>query len=190
MLQGAGKTEDMQVNDIFIVCGYGQFSPAFRQLGHNIKNPCHSKLRGIAPNLSNKIGRAHQLYKSHLCRIKMYRKNKSNKNKYHKRQEGANGAEGLEFIRVRLPRGKEVIGIIEQRVGGARMIVKCLDGKSRNCRVPGRMKRKLWLREGDVVIVEPWEFDDEKGDVIFKYTPTAVQWLRNKGYLNTTGSEF
>lgn len=88
-----------------------------------------------------------------------------------------------EFVRVKLPRGKEVLGIIEQRVGGARMIVKCVDGKSRNCRVPGRLRRALWLREGDVVIVEPWEFDNEKGDVLFKYNPTQIDWLKRRGYL-------
>jgi len=88
-----------------------------------------------------------------------------------------------EFVRVRIPRGKEVLGVIEQRVGASRMVVKCLDGKARNCRVPGRLKRALWLREGDIVIVEPWEFDDEKGDVLFKYNPTQVDWLKRKGYL-------
>jgi len=89
------------------------------------------------------------------------------------------------IVRVKLPRGKEVLGMIEQRVGGTRMIVKCIDGKSRNCRVPGRLKRSLWLREGDIVIVEPWEFDDEKGDILFKYNPTQVHWLKNRGYLKT-----
>ena len=95
-----------------------------------------------------------------------------------------------EVIRVKLPRGREVLGIIEQRVGGKRMIVKCIDGNSRNCRVPGRLKRKLWLREGDIVIVEPWEFDDEKGDVLFKYNPTQAQWLKRKGYLEKIENEF
>ena len=52
-------------------------------------------------------------------------------------------------IRVRTPRGKEVLGIVEQRVGGNRMLVKCFDGKTRNCRIPGRLRRKLWIREGD-----------------------------------------
>ncbi len=89
-----------------------------------------------------------------------------------------------EIGRVRLPQGREIIGIIEQRVGGLRMLVRCLDGKTRNCRVPGRLRRKLWLREGDVVIVEPWEFDDEKGDILYKYSPTAVEWLKRKGYLD------
>ena len=93
-------------------------------------------------------------------------------------------------IRVKLPRQGEVLGIIEQRVGASRMIVKCVDGKSRNCRVPGRLRRRLWLREGDVVIVKPWEFDDGKGDVLFKYNPTQVQWLKRKGHLKEIQDEF
>jgi translation initiation factor 1A len=95
-----------------------------------------------------------------------------------------------EIVRVKLPRGKEVLGIIEQRVGASRMLVKCTDGKSRNCRVPGRLRRRLWLREGNVVIVKPWEFDDGKGDVLFKYNPAQVQWLRGRGYLKTMEDEF
>lgn len=90
-----------------------------------------------------------------------------------------------EISRIKIPRDREVFGIVEQRVGGSRMIVKCLDGKTRNCRIPGRLKRSLWVREGDVVIVEPWEFGgDDKGDIVYKYTNTQVNYLKNKGYLS------
>jgi translation initiation factor 1A len=92
--------------------------------------------------------------------------------------------------RVRLPRGREVLGIIEQRLGGNKMLVNCLDGKPRNCRVPGRLRRALWLRPGDVVIIEPWELDDSKGDVLFKYRLNQIAWLKNKGYLKTEKQEF
>ena len=92
--------------------------------------------------------------------------------------------------RARLPRGEEVIGIIEQRLGGNKMLVNCLDGKKRNCRVPGRLKRSLWLRPGDVVIVEPWELDKDKGDVIFKYRINQIEWLKEKGYLKSEKLEF
>lgn len=88
-----------------------------------------------------------------------------------------------EEIRIKIPRDKELLGIIEQRLGGSRMRVKCLDGKVRICRIPGRLKRKLWIREGDLLLIEPWEFDNEKGDVIFKYQPNQVDWLKRKGYL-------
>lgn len=88
------------------------------------------------------------------------------------------------IARTRLPRGREVLGICEQRVGGSRMKVRCMDGKNRICRIPGRLKRKLWVREGDVLLVEPWELSaDDKGDVIFKYRPLQVEHLKKKGLL-------
>jgi translation initiation factor 1A len=95
-----------------------------------------------------------------------------------------------EKVRVPLPRGKQMIGIIEQRLGGNKMMVNCLDGKQRNCRVPGRLKRSLWLRPNDVVIIEPWELDADKADVLLKYKPNQVQWLKTKGYLDSEKVEF
>ena len=90
----------------------------------------------------------------------------------------------MEVQRIRLPKGLETIGLIEQRLGATRTRIRCLDGKERICRIPGRLKRRLWLREGDVVIVIPWEFGgDKKGDVLFKYRPLQVKYLREKGYL-------
>ena len=93
-------------------------------------------------------------------------------------------------IRVRLPRGEEIIGIVEQRHGGNKMMISCLDGKTRNCRVPGRLKRELWLRPGDVVIIQLWELDKNKGDIIFKYRPNQIMWLKEKGYLEQEKTEF
>ncbi|MDP6647906.1 MAG: translation initiation factor eIF-1A [Candidatus Woesearchaeota archaeon] len=89
-----------------------------------------------------------------------------------------------EISRIKLPRGNQTLGILEQRLGASRMRVRCLDGKTRICRIPGRLKRRLWVRENDILIVEPWEFSGEdKGDIIYKYTPTQAVFLKNKGYL-------
>ena len=107
---------------------------------------------------------------------------------YYKQRK--NNQEEPKIQRARLPRGKEVIGTIEQRYGGNKMNVSCLDGKDRNCRVPGRLKRKLWLRPNDIVIIEPWELDNTRGDVIFKYKPNQIAWLKQNGYLKTEKSEF
>jgi len=96
------------------------------------------------------------------------------------------------LLRVRLPQGPEVLGLVQQRLGASRMRVKCLDGKERICRIPGRLRRRLWVREGDVVIVEPWELGgDKSGDVIHKYKSKAeVNFLKKKGYLQNIEEEF
>lgn len=89
-----------------------------------------------------------------------------------------------DIMRVKLPGEKELFGILEQRLGGSRNRVRCLDGKTRICRIPGRLKRKLWCREGDLLLVEPWEYGgDEKGDIVFKYKPTQIDYLKKRGYL-------
>lgn len=87
--------------------------------------------------------------------------------------------------RVRLPRENQVLGVLNARLGGSRCDVRCVDGQTRNCRIPGRLKRRLWVREGDIVLVEPWEFGgDEKGDIVFSYKKNHAEWLRKKGYLD------
>lgn len=89
-----------------------------------------------------------------------------------------------EISRVKLPREKQSFGVVDQRLGASRMRVRCLDSRSRICRIPGRLKRKLWVREGDLVLVEPWELGGEdKGDIIFKYRASQIEWLKKKGYL-------
>lgn len=102
-----------------------------------------------------------------------------------KKEESARQEEEqLQIRRVRLPRGTETLGVLHQRLGGSRMRVKCMDGKTRICRIPGRLKRKLWVRDGDVLLIKPWELGgDDKGDVIFKYKPIQVGWLKNKGFI-------
>jgi translation initiation factor 1A len=47
------------------------------------------------------------------------------------------------------------------------------------------MKRRVWIREGDVVVISPWEFQsDKRGDVTWRYTQAQAENLRRKGYLS------
>lgn len=105
-------------------------------------------------------------------------------------EKGNNLNEENKTFRVRFPRQGQVIGLIDQRVGGSRMLVKCVDGKVRNCRVPGRLRRALWIREGDYVLVEPWEFDDSKGNIVYKYHINEISSLREKDYLKNIDNDF
>ena len=95
-----------------------------------------------------------------------------------------------EIRRTPVPRQNQVLGLCEQRVGGSRMKVRCMDGKLRICRIPGRLKRKLWVRENDILLIEPWGLGgNEKGDVVFKYKSVQVDVLRKKGLLKEITQE-
>ena len=82
------------------------------------------------------------------------------------------------------PRQGEVLGVVTKLLGFDRIMVKCQDGAERLCRIRGKMKRRVWIREGDIVIVSPWEFQtDKRGDVVWRYTHSQADTLRRKGIL-------
>ncbi len=87
-----------------------------------------------------------------------------------------------EVEKVRLPAAGEVLGIVEQMFGFDRVRVRCKDGYTRNCRIRGKIRKRMWVREGDVVLVQPWPVQaTERGDLIYRYTSTQVEWLKRKG---------
>jgi translation initiation factor 1A len=86
---------------------------------------------------------------------------------------------------IRYPKKGEVLGIVEEKLGGAHFKVAGTDGKIRLCRIPGSMKRSLWIDIGMVVLVSPWETQsDERGDIIGKYKEPEADELRKKKLIN------
>ena len=84
-----------------------------------------------------------------------------------------------------MPNKFDMLGIVLKNYGQARMSVKCRDGETRTCRVRGKMKKRKWVREGDIVLVSPWEMQaNEKGDIVFRYTRNQADWLERKGLLD------
>jgi len=90
-----------------------------------------------------------------------------------------------EVVRVRVPKKheREILGIVESMLGANKIRVRCTDGVVRLGRIPGKLKKRTWIRAGDVVILVPWDFQDEKGDVKWRYTRPQVDWLEKRGYL-------
>jgi translation initiation factor 1A len=88
-------------------------------------------------------------------------------------------------IRVKMPNKKvnEMFALAQQILGGRRVTVLCADGETRMARIPGKMRRRQWVREGDLIIVWPWDFQDSKADVKHRYTKTQAMYLSRKGVL-------
>ena len=88
-------------------------------------------------------------------------------------------------IRVKMPNRKinEMFAFAEQILGGRRVTVLCEDGETRMARIPGKMRRRQWVRDGDLIIVWPWDFQDSKADVKHRYSKTQAMYLSRKGVL-------
>ena len=88
-------------------------------------------------------------------------------------------------IRVLMPNVKinEMFAIADNILGGRRVSVICADGETRMARIPGKMRRRQWVREGDLIIIWPWDFQDSKADVKHRYSKTQAIYLSRKGVL-------
>ena len=87
-----------------------------------------------------------------------------------------------EYIRLQLPdkNKNEMFAIADRLMGGSRINVICADGRSRMARIPGRIKRKQRVRAGDLVIIKPWNIQNDKADIIFRYTKTQSKVLSRR----------
>ncbi len=98
--------------------------------------------------------------------------------------------EQKEIARIRTPRKGEIFCVIETMLGGDRMKARCADGNERICRIPGRLRKRVWMRPGDLILVKPWVVqEDERGDVIYRYTRTQRNWLKRKGKIKNLSLE-
>jgi len=92
---------------------------------------------------------------------------------------------GEEVGRLPVPRRTrgEIYGVASQLLGAARIRVICEDSVSRMGRITGKMKKKMWIREGDLLILRPWGFQEGKADILFRYSRTQAMYLSRRNML-------
>lgn len=86
---------------------------------------------------------------------------------------------------IRLPEGdEELFGRVLKILGGENVLVKCTDGVTRRGRIRGKLKRRVWIRDNDIVIIAPWDFkNNEMGDIVWRFTLPQVEWLKENGHI-------
>ena len=73
--------------------------------------------------------------------------------------------------------------------GQERMGVYCEDGKHRLGRIRGKIKKRVWIRKGDLVVINPWEFETvvegqkEKCEISWRYLRHEISWLERKNLI-------
>jgi translation initiation factor 1A len=67
--------------------------------------------------------------------------------------------------------------------GNGRLEAQCIDGTKRLCHIRGKMRKKVWVNTGDIVLVGLRDYQDEKADVILKYMADEARSLKAYGEL-------
>ncbi len=62
-----------------------------------------------------------------------------------------------EARRVRRPKEGEMLGIAIAMLGASRLTAECEDGKTRMVRIRGKLRKRIWVRVGDLVVLVPWK---------------------------------
>ncbi|EDP42896.1 hypothetical protein MGL_2492 [Malassezia globosa CBS 7966] len=68
-------------------------------------------------------------------------------------------------------------------LGNGRLEAMCFDGEKRLAHIRGKMRKKVWINNGDIILLSLREFEDGKADVIQKYTPDEARSLKQHGEL-------
>lgn len=68
-------------------------------------------------------------------------------------------------------------------LGNGRLLAKCYDEVLRVGHIRGKMKRKVWIAPGDIVLCSLREFQNKKCDIIMKYLPDEIRQLKAQGLI-------
>ncbi len=100
-----------------------------------------------------------------------------------KGRKDRNGQESIGRLRFPKREEHEQFAVVTQLMGASQIRALCEDGQERMCRIPGKMRKRVWIRVNDVVIVRLWEFQQSKADIAWRFLGNQVEWMKRKGYL-------
>eukprot|EP00741_Cyanophora_paradoxa_P011197 tig00020554_g10817.t1 len=78
--------------------------------------------------------------------------------------------------------GQEYAQVVRM-LGNGRLEAQCFDGTKRLCHIRGKLRKKVWVNQGDIVLLGLRDYQDEKADVILKYTADEARSLKAYGEL-------
>ncbi|KAM3462602.1 hypothetical protein MY5147_006306 [Beauveria neobassiana] len=78
--------------------------------------------------------------------------------------------------------GQEYAQVLKM-LGNGRLEALCFDGSKRLANIRGKMRKKVWINQGDIILLSLRDFQDNKGDVILKYTADEARTLKSYGEL-------
>lgn len=76
---------------------------------------------------------------------------------------------------------------VTKMLGNGRLEAMCFDGVKRLCHIRGKLRKKVWINQGDIILIGLRDYQDAKADVILKYTSDEARNLKTYGEFPETG---
>ncbi|CAO1409670.1 unnamed protein product [Diamesa serratosioi] len=105
-------------------------------------------------------------------------KNKGKGGKNRRRGKNENESEKRELI---FKEDEQEYAQVTKMLGNGRLEAMCFDGQKRLCHIRGKLRKKVWINQGDIILIGLREYQNTKADVIFKYTPDEARNLKTYG---------
>jgi len=96
------------------------------------------------------------------------------------RRRGKNENEGLKRELVFKEDGQEYAQVTKM-LGNGRLEAMCFDGVKRLCHIRGKLRKKVWINQSDIVLLGLRDYQDAKADVILKYSADEARNLKSYG---------
>jgi translation initiation factor 1A len=79
----------------------------------------------------------------------------------------------------------EVYALVLKRLGGTRLYVECSDGKNRQAVIPGKFRKRVWMRKDDIILCYLGALgNDDTCEVIHKYNNKEITDLITRNLLS------
>ncbi|KAG0168056.1 Translation initiation factor 1A [Apophysomyces sp. BC1034] len=101
------------------------------------------------------------------------------------RRRGKNENEGSKRELIFKEEGQEYAQVTKM-LGNGRVEAQCFDGVRRLAHIRGKLRKKVWINQGDIVLISLREYQDEKADVLLKYNADEARSLKSYGELPDT----
>ncbi|OLY80668.1 Eukaryotic translation initiation factor 1A, Y-chromosomal [Smittium mucronatum] len=98
------------------------------------------------------------------------------------RRRGKNETEGEKRELIFREEGQEYAQVTRM-LGCGRLESLSFDGTKRMAHIRGKMRKKVWVNQGDIILISLRDFQDDKADVILKYNADEARLLKQYGEL-------
>lgn len=119
----------------------------------------------------------------------MPRKNKNPKGgKKHKQKASKDFIDNFNGrITYKDSKGGQEYAIVIQRLGGNRLLVKSIVNKNIKevqAVIPGSFRKKVWMKDGDLILIQARSFNESQYDIVHKYNEREEKQLKKSGALD------